>query len=299
MDFDESRLAEYGDSELVSHIVSSPRISQEYALFIISPNLVAKPLSESNAANELRGIRFAQELGLRVPTIKRVVHEGDDVYIIMTRIRGKPMDAAWPKMSWLSTIRTALRLRRYVTVMRSRTSPTAGSLVTGKCNSIWLEDYYGLAEHATPEIFSSFIQFWIQYEHRRKRIHGPRINIHKPPTLPTTPEYFVFTHQDLALRNLLLDEYGSLWLVDWELCGWYPIYFEYAGIQNSGLQLTGLGDKLRWWLFCFISVGIYRKESWALAVIREKCMRHPIARKDIVLQEGAHFDALHLRKRGI
>ena len=111
----------------------------------------------------LRGIQFAQQLKLRVPSIKRVVRKDRDVYIIMTRIHGRTMEVAWPTMTWLSTIYVAFQLRHYVGVMRSRNSPTAGSLVAGKCNSIWLDDYYGLPEHATPETFSSFIQFWLQY----------------------------------------------------------------------------------------------------------------------------------------
>jgi len=295
----ECRLAEYDDSELISHILSSPHISPDSVISIISSNLVAKHLSERDAAEELGGIRFAQQLKLRVPSIKRVVRKDRDVYIIMTRIHGRTMEVAWPTMTWLSTIYVAFQLRHYVGVMRSRTSSTAGSLVAGKCNSIWLDDYYGLPEHATPETFSSFIQFWLQYQPRRKRINRPGTNTHERHKLPTTPKYFVFTHQDLALRNLLLDEQDNVWLVDWERSGWYPIYFEYAGMQNSNLHLVSFGDKLRWWLFCLISVGIYRHESRALTVVREKCIRNPIARKGIVLQEGAHPDAFHLRKRGI
>ncbi|KAJ3500393.1 hypothetical protein NLJ89_g9816 [Agrocybe chaxingu] len=38
----------------------------------------------------------------------------------------------------------------------------------------------------------------------------------------------VFTHQDLAPRNFMLDKDGQLWMMDWELAGWYPAYFEYA-----------------------------------------------------------------------
>jgi hypothetical protein len=297
--FDECRIAEYDDSELISHIRSSPPISPDSALWIISPNLIAKLIEESEAADEVEGIRFAQQLKLPVPDIKRVIRKGRDVYMIMARIRGRTMEDAWPKMSWFSTIWIALQLRRYVGVMRSRHSPTAGALITGKCNSIWLEDYYGLPEHATPAILSSFIQFWLQYEPRRKRMNGTRINSRKPHVLPTTLDYFVFTHQDLAPRNLFLDEHNNLWILDWERSGWYPIYFEYAGMQNSNLHLVGWGDKLRWWLFCLISVGIYGDERRVLSVVREKCMRNPIARKNIVLEEGANIDAFHLRKRGI
>ena len=182
--------------------------------------------------------------------------------------------------------------------MRSRNSPTAGSLATGKCNSIRINHYYGLPEFGPPEILSSFLQFWLQYKPRRKRSHGPRIKAPERHELPTTPKFFAFTHQDFVPRNVLVDERDNLWLLDWQLSGWYPIYFEDAGMQNSNIHLVNLGDKLRWWLFCLILVGIYRHESRALAVVREKCIRNPIARKGIVLPKGAHFDALNL-KRGI
>ena len=201
-------------------------------------------------------------------------------------------------MTWLSTVCIAFQLRRYVRIMRRRHSATAGSLVTGQCKSLWLDDYYGLPEHATPEIFSSFIQFWLQYEPRRTRKNRPNTLKRQKLGLPAMPKYFVFTHQDLALRNLL-DEQDNLWLIDWELSGWYPTYFEYAGMQNSNLHLLGSGDRLRWWLFSFISVGVYRDESRTLRIVREKWIRNPIARKSIVLEDGAHPDAFHLRRRGI
>ena len=217
----------------------------------------------------------------------------------MTRIRGTTVEAAWPDMTWFSTIWAAFQLRFYVELMRCKTSPSAGALVTGKCNSIWLNDFYGLPEHASPAIFSSYIQFWLDYEFPGKQNNRHRMNTHRHRLLPATPKYFVFTHQDLAPRNLLLDERNNLWIVDWGRSGWYPTYFEYAGMQNSNLDLVGWIEKLRWWLFCFISVGIYRKESRALAVVRGKCMRFPFARRTIVLPEGAHPGALHLRKPGI
>jgi len=296
--FDERRLAEYSDTELVAHILSSPRISPNSRLSILSLNLIVKQTRESDAADELEGMRFAQQLGLRVPSIKRVVHKDRDVCIIMTRIHGRTMEAAWPNMSWLLTIWVAIQLRCFVEIMRMSRSSTAGSLITGKGKSIWLEDYYGLPEHATPETLSSFIQFWLQYIPPWKRTE-PQISTRGLRLLPITPKHFVFTHQDLALRNLLFDEDNNLWLIDWEFSGWYPTYFEYAGMQNSQLDLISLRDKLRWWLFCLISVGIYRRESQALSVVRGNGIRYSLARRDIVLQEGAHFDGFHLRKHGI
>lgn len=79
--FDEHRLAEYADSELACHIHSSSRISPDYKVSIILPNLVAKHISKRDAADELEGIQFAQQLKLRVLSIKRVIHKDKDVYI--------------------------------------------------------------------------------------------------------------------------------------------------------------------------------------------------------------------------
>jgi len=78
-----------GDSELVSHIRASPHTDSRTS--IISPNLVSKQLVKGDGAGELRGIQFAQQLGLRVPSVKRVVRQDDNVYIIMTRICGRTM----------------------------------------------------------------------------------------------------------------------------------------------------------------------------------------------------------------
>ena len=43
----------------------------------------------------------------------------------------------------------------------------------------------------------------------------------------------VFTHQDLAARNLILDDNGCLWAIDRELAGWYPEYIEYTCIASD------------------------------------------------------------------
>ena len=39
----------------------------------------------------------------------------------------------------------------------------------------------------------------------------------------------VFTHGDLNMRNVLVDEYGRLsGVVDWEHAGWFPEYWDYT-----------------------------------------------------------------------
>lgn len=57
-------------------------------------------------------------------------------------------------------------------------------------------------------------------------------------------------HMDIHERNLILDDQGNVWLIDWAFAGMYPIYFETASILRHGRQtyfqhfLDQLGDSM-------------------------------------------------------
>lgn len=161
-DFEELRLSEYSDEDLLRYIESAePLLPSETICRIkaLSSNLVVKIVSNTTGPDELAGIDMAESLSIRVPTIRRVVKHPERLYIVMDRIRGVTLDEAWPKIGWISTISISLQLRNIVKAMRSRTSSTAGALATGLCNSIWLEDFFGLPPHPTPEIITSYFAF--------------------------------------------------------------------------------------------------------------------------------------------
>jgi hypothetical protein len=164
---EEQRLAEYSDHELLQFIHASPSVSddpREQNVLVISPNLIAKGVSNRLASDELAGIHLAQQLGIRVPDIKRVVPHNDGVYIIMDRIRGSTLEQSWSKISWVTTTRMAFQLRRFVLAMRKRTSREGGGLVTGRFLSIWVDDFFELPPRATPAAVTSYITFWLQYQ---------------------------------------------------------------------------------------------------------------------------------------
>jgi thiamine kinase-like enzyme len=60
----------------------------------------------------------------------------------------------------------------------------------------------------------------------------------------------VFTHQDIAPRNLILDANKKVWLIDWGCAGVYPRGFEQAVLRAQSendafadVVLTKLPDK--------------------------------------------------------
>ena len=265
-------LISYSDDELLQHISRSSTISAVAPrVRAISPSLVAKEVPEDEADDELSALELAQRLNIRAPKVRRVV-KGDPVYIIMDRIYGSTLTDRWPTLSWLSTILLALQLRQYVQRLRSLTSPTAGSLHSGKCRSMWASDYYGVPDHATSSELDAFLEFWTSY--KRKPANA---------TLPPTRR-LVLCHHDLAPRNIIIDETGNIWLVDWQLSGWYPDYFEYASMQNFESHKWNRCSRFRWWIFSWISTGTYERERKLLGSISHKCGRFPLARKSLVLQ---------------
>ena len=280
IEFEEQQLLNYTDEELLVHISKSPPVSPSNPrVRLISTNIVAKGIATFEAPDEIATLQFAKEIGIRVPKIERIIPNEYGVYIIMYRVQGTMLEEIWDHIGWFKTIRFAFQLRYFIRAMRKNTSPTAGGLISGKCHSIWLDDHFGLPLHASPEILNSYITFWLQYSWEQRRtypnIEGYRMYHH---LIPPVPKSLTFTHQDLAPRNILVDKKNNIWLLDWQFSGWYPEYFEYVGMQNWNFEARSLMSRLRWWVFCLISVGIYARENEALQLVRGRSLRDGFAR---------------------
>ncbi|THH05209.1 hypothetical protein EW146_g9965 [Bondarzewia mesenterica] len=62
---------------------------------------------------------------------------------------------------------------------------------------------------------------------------------------------YVFIHQDLAPRNMIVDARNRLWIVDWGYAGFYPAYVEDTAIETSAMPWTYASSwRARWrWAF--------------------------------------------------
>ncbi|KAG2097791.1 hypothetical protein BD769DRAFT_1700845 [Suillus cothurnatus] len=63
----------------------------------------------------------------------------------------------------------------------------------------------------------------------------------------------VFTHQDLCPRNILLGRDGRVYVLDWEVSGFYPAWFEYASMVSTHRSESPLWDFLIPWISHTIS----------------------------------------------
>jgi serine/threonine protein kinase len=284
LNFDEENLDKYSDEQLLDFLgnTGTPLSPPPCAVSLLSRNLVAKLVPSKTLTDGVAAQKLACDLVIRVPEIRRTITNEDISYIIMDRIHGATLEQCWSKLGWIATITLAFELRKFVRRMREVTSSTAGGLVTGECNSFWLEDYYGLPLHATPSDVQSFITFWLQYPQKRPQLYPDpelhRKNITLTPSLPTR---FVFIHQDLAPRNIVIDKHRRMWLIDWGSAGFYPLYFEYVGMQSFHCGSWNTMDRLRWWGFSWISVGLYSRELEALDKVREYSVSNVFGRSTV------------------
>lgn len=278
--FNDTRLFSYTDAEIVDYITSLPGLPKFSNIIPLSSKYLAKGYPEDELEDAVRSVEFASQLGIYVPRIQRTVQVDDAFYCIMDCIPGKTLDVEWPELGWIASLRLAFKLRHIIRRLRSAESTFAGSLATGKCRSYYLDDTFGLPPRASFDHVNAFMNFWANFVTPRqevKKTPAEHSICQRPVFLSNRP--FVFTHHDLAPRNIILDREGQLWLIDWDCAGFYPKFFEYAGMHNfisTGWNKFALW---RWKLFAWIACGFYDRESRWLEIIRSRFTRFRPARR--------------------
>lgn len=279
--FQDDQLLDYSESELVQFLETSPSLEKYGSIILLSSRYLAKSYRANEAEDAIRATELAVGLGIHVPRIRRTVIHGGTAYCIMDRILGKSLEVEWPRLGWIATARLALQLRQIINRLRSIPSPTAGSPVSGECRSFYIEDRYSLPPRADSEQINSFINFWVNFVSIRQEVKKTRTQ-HSACANPVLSgdHPLVFTHHDLAPRNILLDSEGQVWLTDWDEAGWYPKFFEYAAMHNfimpsSWSRIT----RWRWNICAWVAAGFYDKEARWLDLIRSKFTRFPAGRR--------------------
>ncbi|EKJ74205.1 hypothetical protein FPSE_05502 [Fusarium pseudograminearum CS3096] len=161
----------------------------------------------------------------------------------MDRIYGTTLDIVWPDLGWITSLRLAFQLRSAINRLR-----------------------------AQPSAVDDFLDFWANLVSARLEFKKTPTehSIRTKPILPYTRS-FVFTHHDLAPRNIILDNNNQLWLLDWDLAGYYPRFFEHDGMYNFIPTAAWTKFEMwRWKIFACIASGFYGKEGRWLDIIRSR-----------------------------
>jgi hypothetical protein len=163
----------------------------------------------------------------------------------MDYIAGPTVEKAWPSLEQDAKESVTQQVADMIESMQSHKlndmSPGPVGFPDEKCRGPWFTDY-----GAGPFKTLQELQDWFN--------HKVDVCIQVRQLPATTPRFhfrdLVFTHQDIAQRNLVLDAGGKVWLVDWGCAGVYPVGFEQAALweqdRNSGfveMVLSKLSDR--------------------------------------------------------
>ncbi|KAG6901832.1 hypothetical protein C0995_007403 [Termitomyces sp. Mi166 len=244
-----------------------------------TPNTIAKPyraiaIDEADAnnadateANVLTLLRA--ETTIPVPRVRRVIRCAPGLFwIVMDYIPGQTLAQAWPSLSTWKKIGIAFTLRRYIRQLRhlkgSARTPPGPPSIQGPC--VCHSPMFGAVKDERGP-FSSYSELSIFFNERHQMAVGmaniPQ-GVHERNKGFDDSEPLVLTHQDLNLRNVIMDDDGCLWVIDWAWAGYYPVWFEYTTmqIQNQAEHVSGTTDPFWKALIPFICGPYFTQERW-------------------------------------
>lgn len=187
----------------------------------------------NDTPNEAVALRFIKA-HTTIPVPEVISSDWDRV--TMEYVEGQTLQQAWPVLTPNQQSEILAQLSDYIAQMRSLSGTSLGRVDgQGVVVPAFMERWGG------P--FGSLSEFhdWLASPLRRKNARS--IYWHQITTQLGADYPIVFTHADLAARNIIIRDGRIVAIIDWELAGWYPEYWEYVfamrGLDNVDWETIG------------------------------------------------------------
>jgi hypothetical protein len=250
-----------------------------HSVFFISHNRLLKcyPSFEEANAEMLSLDLVRSQTTVPVPRIRKVFKtpgytRGNALALMDVIPRATQLKRCWPSLPLWQKLKLVLTMRFYLRQIRRVRSPAHSSspgplgMRPQVCQGLQFVDELWWPAMG-PMTFDTYADLADHFD--RWRIHvlhlvsigWASVLPGLGPPLPT--EHFstlMFTHNDLNTRNILLDDDGKLWIVDWAWAGFYPRWFEYTGMRLAFLK----GDDAKDWQHAvrFMTEPAFDVEAW-------------------------------------
>ncbi|KAI2626388.1 kinase-like protein [Xylaria nigripes] len=230
-------------------------IHQLHGLYVISigPRYAVK-ISTSGDLEQITNLQYIYERAPEVPTPQCLgtISDGRRTYFFMSRVPGRTLESVWPNLSVSAKISIRNQLNSLFRYLRS-ISPESqqgrvliGTFATGVCKDMRRVERVAPGPVQDEKEFNEFLcskpgrtrSSWI------KTVCSSMADNHR----------VVMTHGDLHPRNIMVnlevDENDKMLedtirisaILDWEVAGWYPEYWEFVKAMHTADSRGPLRD---------------------------------------------------------
>lgn len=266
-------------SEVIWHLGSA-------AVLGLSSTLVMKVGNDIDLQH-LPTLDFIKQHAPRVPipTIHGILQQPDSnrIFLLMSRVSGEPLDAKWNSLREDEKASIKAQLDEIIGHFRFLPAPAThealavlggGSPRRCKdarrqvrvapgpiCSETEFNDFLTFNPQRTQSSTIAMIRSYLQDNHPLVLTHGdlhPRnimvVTSSQPhdPTESDAPHHTTNDIVDQSHTRVVVTA-----ILDWEMCGWYPEYWEYVKALNT---ITPGGDLGDWWAYLPQKIGVWPRE---------------------------------------
>ncbi|KAF9884422.1 hypothetical protein FE257_001753 [Aspergillus nanangensis] len=174
------------------------------------------------------GAATQENTSIPVPEVVEDWEENDHAFIVSRRVPGKTLHEPWATLSDEQKKTIAREVAEYLAQLR-RLQSDRMEAVGGRpiyCDLLILRAEGDRRSNVPHGPLSSDVELWAEMEGSLK---GPpeaarmRLRSRMPPAEPYT-----FTHCDLTDVNIMVENGHLTGIIDWEMSGYFPVWWEYA-----------------------------------------------------------------------
>lgn len=154
-----------------------------------------------------------------------IQEESKHVYIVMEYIDGRPLNEVWDTYSNMQKEHVVSQLKRSMKELRQIKGTVIGSVDGTYCADQFF-DGEDKASYGPFKSESAFNDGLVRALEARGKNTWTELVVRFIRAIPK--HSIVFTHNDLAPRNILVRDGNVVAILDWEFSGFYPEYWEYV-----------------------------------------------------------------------
>ncbi|KAI5357208.1 Putative aminoglycoside phosphotransferase, protein kinase-like domain superfamily [Septoria linicola] len=168
---------------------------------------------------------LAEKTSIPIPKVHDAYVQKDGCgVIIMEHIDGITLDQAWPHYDHAQKQSVLTQLKSYMMELRSITSNVISS-IDGEpcCDQFFATDSLQYGPYSDQDAFNEGLVFVLGH-----RGDHPWFRMISRLIRSIRSNDIVLTHNDLSPSNILVRDGMVVGILDWEMCGFYPDYWEYV-----------------------------------------------------------------------